>query len=141
MNATPCSIRVRRLARLLPYALSAAIAFLLVSCGKDGEPVSPGGGSTGSTPPAPFNFSFPQTGHSEQLAFPNAGVFGYHCRQHGGSGMTGGVTVNAVGLDSIVVSVGQGGNMFSPSAVTIKPGGTVRWVNVSSRSDHTVTSD
>lgn len=122
------------------FGLLVALSLALASCGSKDKPVSPGGGG-GPTPPAPFNFSFPRTGHSVQLAFPNAGVFGYRCTQHSGSGMTGGVTVNSSGLDSVVVGVGQGGLFFNPAAVTIKPGGNVRWVNVSTRSDHTVTSN
>jgi len=130
-----------RAAGFRPAAGFVLVALLLASCGSNGGPSSPTGGSPVATPPAPFSFAFPQTGHSEQLAFPNPGVFGYHCSKHGAMGMTGAVTVDSLGLDSVVVGVGQGGNVYSPAAVTIKPGGTVRWVNVSTRIDHTVTSD
>lgn len=114
---------------------------VLASCSSGGgPPAAPGGPGPAPTAPAPFDLSFPRSGHSERLDFPNAGSFGYRCRKHGSSGMAGGVMVSAGGLDSVVVSVGSGGNVFSPASVTIKPGGYVRWVNASSRSDHTVTS-
>ena len=131
----------RSLARPFAPALLVAIALALASCGSGGGPAAPGGGGSVGVAPAPFFFAFPATGHSVTLAFPNPGVFGYHCNKHGTMGMTGGVTVDTTGLDSVVVGVGQGGNVYNPAAVTIKPGGTVRWVNVSTRTDHTVTSD
>ena len=119
----------------------AVTAFLLVSCSSGSNPSAPGGGGTGSTAPAPFSLTFPRSGHSAQLLFPNAGTFGYHCQKHRANGMNGVVTVESGGLDSAVVSVGAGGLMYSPAAVQIRPGGTVRWVNASTRTDHTVTSN
>ena len=132
---------LRGLARIQRLALLVAIALPLASCGAGDHPVAPGGGGAVGAPPAPFNFSFPSTGHSVQLAFPVTGTFGYHCAKHGTMGMRGAVLVDSTGLDSVVVGVGQSGNAYSPAAVTIRPGGVVRWVNVSTRTDHTVTSD
>ena len=135
------SRELRLLARPFARRVLVVIALALSSCGGSGGPAAPGGGGSVGVPPAPFFFAFPATGHSVTLAFPNPGVFGYHCNKHGSMGMTGGVTVDTTGLDSVVVGVGSGGNVYNPASVAIKPGGTVRWVNVSTRTDHTVTSD
>lgn len=118
-------------------ALLTLVASLLLGCGSDG-------GSGPTTPPPPpgltLAFTFPATGTSRQHTFTAAGVFDYRCGPHGGSGMTGRVTVDAASSnDSMVVSVGSGGLLFSPASVTIKVGGYVRWVNVSGLTNHTVT--
>jgi plastocyanin len=129
------SLRSRVLLALAAFAL-----ILSASCGGSGGSTGPIVGG-GNTPPAPFNLTFPQTGTSHTLTFPNAATFGYHCTPHRSQGMTGTVMVNSGGTDSAQVNVGQGGNNFNPASVTIKPGGTVRWVNVSAMTNHTVTSD
>jgi plastocyanin len=57
-------------------------------------------------------------------------------------GMTGSVTVDASGVDSVVVQIGANGLLaFAPPATHIRPGGHVRWVNMSNLTIHTVTSD
>ena len=66
-----------------------------------------------------------------------AGGFGYHCAHH--AGMTGTVVVDANSANTTAsVNVGGATNVFAPSSVTIKPGGTVTWTLVSGV--HTVTS-
>lgn len=55
---------------------------------------------------------------------PLIGVYNYQCEVHGGLGMTGTVTVR--GLKTVTL----GGASFSPAAVTIQQGDTVRWVKV-----------
>ena len=110
-----------------------------IGCSKS---TSPGGGGGGTPPAGPsFNFSFPAQGASAFFAFADAGTWGYHCIPHGGAGMTGTVIVSAAGADSALVDVSSAGGAlsFSPSSVTIKPGGTVRWVNRSTMTIHTVT--
>ena len=90
-----------------------------------------------------FNFTFPQTGTSHTLQFLTVGSWSYRCIPHAGSDMTGTVNVEAsTGADSIVVVVSPGDALvFQPKVVTIKSGGTVRWVraNDSTMSNHTVT--
>jgi plastocyanin len=104
-----------------------------------------GGGGSKSTSPAPtgpsFNFTFPATGVSHAFTFTDAGTWDYRCTPHQGSGMTGTVTVSAGSMvDSVLVTVGPGDALtFSPSAATIKVGGTIRWVNGSTMPNHTVT--
>lgn len=102
--------------------------------GGGGGPTNPGGGGPS------FNFTFPASGTSQLFTFTTAGSFTYGCTSH--SGMNGTVIVDAgAALDSAVVGVGSAGGSlsYSPSSVTIKPGGYVRWVNQSSMSNHTVT--
>ncbi len=67
--------------------------------------------------------------------FASVGTFGYHCTIH--SGMTGSVTV-ATGQPA-TATVDIQGSSFSPSTISVAPGGTVTWTNVSGL-NHTVTS-
>lgn len=108
------------------------------ACSKSGRPTAPvaGGGGGGGFNLGPF-----AVGQSERLAFPSAGTFGYHCIPHRSMGMTGEVQVDANGADSLVVQVAAAGFSFTPSTAHIRPGGFVRWVNVSSSTQHTVTAD
>lgn len=117
------------------YAFAIAVIF---GCG--------GGGSNSTAPPGPgggptFDLSFPATGASRSFTFTDAGTWDYKCTPHQGSGMTGTVVVSAGSAnDSALVTVGPSNSLtFSPSSVTIKTGGTVRWVNASSMTIHTVT--
>ena len=114
--------------------------------------------STNTTAPVPvpgpnFNYAFPGTGTSltspgtsnkRPFTITEVGSWDYRCQAHATSGMTGTVVVDTMSTnDSQVVSVGapgpNPGNLnFVPKTVTIKPGGYVRWVNVSSMTTHTV---
>jgi len=113
--------------------------------------------STNSTAPAPvpgpnFSFAFPTAGSVATPGTSNrrfftkneVGSWSYRCIPHGGSGMTG--TINVVAgspTDSAFIRVGFNGTsealQFNPSVVTIDTGGYVRWANVSSMTNHTVT--
>ena len=135
-----------------------ALAFVLVAA----VVASCSGGSSNSTAPAPvpgpnFSFAFPTTGSlatpgtSNKRIFTAAevGTWGYHCIPHQSAGMTGTVVVDAAATaDSALVGVGANNafqfaqitnGAFGSSTVTIKPGGYVRWVNVSNMNTHTVT--
>lgn len=68
--------------------------------------------------------------------FAVAGTYNYHCNIH--SFMHGTVIVSAGGPASVAVSIQ--GFSFSPSSVTVGPGGTVTWTN-NDGTAHTVTSD
>jgi len=69
--------------------------------------------------------------------FAAADTIGYHCNIHVSMGMVGTVRVANGGADSAVVTAS--GIAFSPSTVTIKPGGYVHWKITGGT--HTVTSD
>ena len=129
---------MNRRALLVLGSLFTFALVVILGCGDDGgdNPTNPGGGG-GPT----FNLTFPATGTSHSFMFMDIGTWSYRCTPHSGSGMTGTVTVNASSAnDSVVVELGQGNALtFTPSAVTVKPHGIVRWVNVSSMTNHTVT--
>ena len=138
-----------------------ALAFVLVAA----VVASCSGGSSNSTAPTPvpgpnFSFAFPATGTVATPGTSNKRVFAtgtaevgswdYRCIPHASSGMTGTVIVDAASTkDSALVGVGAGnalefreilpGGTFGTSTVTIKPGGYVRWINVSNMAIHTVT--
>lgn len=118
------------------------IAIFLSSCGGGSSSTSPGTGGGGGGSGPSFDLSFPATGASRSFTFATAGTWNYQCSPHGNCcGMTGSVVVNAGATeDSAVVTVGPGNSLsYSPATVTVKPGGTVRWVNASSATNHTVT--
>lgn len=109
-----------------------ALAAGLLGCGGDE-----------STAPAARELNSPNipNGGVFQHTFANGGVFPYRCTIH--PCMTGAsVTVTGTGADSVVVNIVAGGSgcagAYSPNAVSVKPGGYVRWVNQSV--PHTVTS-
>jgi plastocyanin len=124
----------RRAVIVLGVLLTFAIAVIVGCGGSSSKSTNPGGGPT-------FNFTFPATGVSHSFTFTDAGAWDYHCTPHGGSGMTGTVTVSSGSVvDSVLVTVGPSNTLtFSPSAATIKVGGTIRWVNGSTMTNHTVT--
>lgn len=134
-----------RLAVPAALLLSIALVALVGACSSGGGSSSryPTGGSGGGS--TTFNLSFPATDASRSFAFPTAGTFGYHCNPHGAAGMTGTVIVSASATaDSDTVAVGRDASYnaalsFKPNSVTIKPGGTVRWINRSAMVNHTVT--
>jgi plastocyanin len=129
---------MNRRALLVLGALFSFALVVIIGCGSGGG----GGGGITNPPGAPsFDLRFPATGVSKDFTFTTAGTWDYHCTPHQGSGMTGTVVVNASApADSAVVTVGPGNTTsFSPSSVTIKTGGYVRWVNASSMTNHTVT--
>jgi len=124
--------------------------------------------STNSTAPTPvpgpnFSFAFPTAGSpppgapgtSNKRIFTasEVGSWTYRCIPHGSSGMRGTVIVDTLSTrDSATVEVGAvgtnaGGLNFvcvtcdvpGSNSVTIKPGGYVRWFNVSTMTNHTVT--
>ncbi len=117
-----------------------ALVIVLSSCGGSGSTSpNPGGGATGGPR---FDFSFPSTNTSHSLAFADSGSWDYQCSPHGNCcGMKGVVVVSSLAsAESALVQVGPANELrFSPDTVRIKPGRTVRWVNVSSASNHTVT--
>ena len=123
-----------RIALVSAAAILSLSVAVMAGCSKKSNPVAPsgGGGGGGNTP---FNSGVLSTGAIFQRVFPTAGSVGYHCTPHQSSGMTGTITISASDTTSFVhVIVGPSGQLvFSPSSVTIKPGGTVHW--------HTVTSN
>jgi len=81
-------------------------------------------------------------GQSFQFTFPTAATVGYHCRHH--AEMTGTISIATGQADSAVVSMVSNppyGHAFSPSTVSIKPTGHVRWVNNDAGVVHTATSN
>jgi len=99
--------------------------------------------SANHTIAATFNGAGPEVFDSGALSTVGASfshVFAtgspYYCQFHAAVGMTGTVNVSGAGADSALVTVSS--NVFTPSSVTVKPGGTVRWVW--NGGFHTVTS-
>lgn len=128
--------------------LVATVALFLCNCSGGGGSSAPGAPTApGGTPPPgtgqTFDFRFPGTGISHTYVFPDTGDWHYLCLKHGIEGMKGVVYVRASSLrDSALVHVGQGGNkVYFPDTVTIRPNGTVRWINVSTDIEHTATSN
>lgn len=131
---------MRQQFRVPGVAMVILAALALAGCSsKDSNPTAPGGGGSGGPN---FNFTFPSVGSSNTATFPNAGSFSYRCTPHQGSGMTGTVVVTSGAAMLDTVEVGPNGTLtFSPSTVTIAPGGTVRWVRPATASlgNHTAT--
>ena len=120
-------------------ALVSVLAVLgAAACSQSHSPTAPYGGGGTSTS---FNLGPFAIDQSAQLTFANAGTFGYHCIPHRTMGMVGSVQVDASGSDSAVVQIALSGLSFTPAAAHVKTGGHVRWVNASSLTVHTVTSD
>ena len=144
-----------RIARAIPALV--LIAAIVAGCSSS---------SNNSVAPTPvagpnFSFAFPGVGTvppgapgtSNKLIFNDVGSWVYRCIAHSSSGMTGTVIVDTSATrDSATVEVGAagpnaGGLNFScllcdtigSRTVTIKPGGYVRWFNVSAMTNHTVT--
>jgi plastocyanin len=105
----------------------------LAGCSGDDGPAAPPV-VTGPT----FDFSFPAQGVSHDFQFDEAGDWDYNCHPHRAHGMVGTIHVRESSTkDSALVAVGEGGLFFVPDTVTIRTGGRIRWVNVSTTVDHT----
>ena len=128
--------------------LTTMLALLVIAaCGKSSSPTAPygggggGGGGGGTGGGTVFSFGPFAQGQSASFTFPTAGTFGYHCIPHQAMGMVGTVQVDAAGTDSALVAIGASGFSFEPQTAHIKAGGHVRWVNASTLTNHTVTSN
>ena len=128
-------LALRRLSPVLALLLICVIG--VVSGCSNNKSTAPAAGASGPT----LGFTFPATGSSNSFTFTQAGNWNYRCIPHAAGGMVGVVIVDAVaGADSQLVNVGPfSGFGFQPDTARIKLGGTVRWVNVSSFTNHTVT--
>ena len=125
---------------LLLAAVTLVALAAIASCSKSNSynPTSPGGGGGGGGG-AELNSGNIPGGGVFQHTFASAGSFPYHCAIHGNA-MAGTVNVNASSAnDSVLVTIGSGGNNYSPATTDVKPGGHVRWINVGVT--HTVTSN
>ena len=124
---------------LLLAAVTIVALVAIASCSKSSSPYNPGTGGGGGGGGLELNSGNIPGGGVFQHTFASAGTFGYHCTIHG-LAMAGTVNVNASSVnDSMLVTVGSGGNNYSPATVDVKPGGHVRWINVGVT--HTVTSN
>lgn len=116
---------------LLPSCgLIAALAgtYACTSKNNPSAPGSPGGGGGGANV-----LNLPMSGHggSQSFTFTAEGSFPYKCFIHS-SVMTGDTVVvsrSSVADSALVQVVGVSRPGFSPRTVTIKPGGSVRWIN------------
>lgn len=124
---------------ILAAASIVLVGFTLLGCSKSTSPTNPYDGSSGGSGSGntPFDSGTLVAPAQYVRMFPNASTVGYHCRFHASMGMTGTVTVAAGAADSAVVTAS--GTSFAPAAVSIRPGGYVRW-NVTT-GQHTVTSN
>lgn len=135
---------MRRL--LFPVLAAAALlTFAIVAgcSGKSSSPTSPGGGGGGGggTSATIHSGNIAANGGSFSFTFPDTGTTNYHCSLH--AAMQGNsITVTSTSAnDSVVVQIVSSTTPgFSPSAANVKPGGTVRWVNVHTMT-HTVDND
>jgi plastocyanin len=105
-------------------------AALVTSCSDNTtSPIGGGGGvkelDSGNLP----------TGRVFTHTFAGLGTFNYSCTIHGPT-MAGQVIVVNGAADSAFVAIGD--NFYNPTPVSVKPGGTVRWLN--GGTTHTVTS-
>jgi copper binding plastocyanin/azurin family protein len=143
LRPAPATTPHRHLRALTTVMLLALLA--VASCSKNGysPPTAPGGGGNngGGGGGTPLHLGPFATGQSASFTFASAGIFGYHCIPHRAMGMVGEVLVDDAGADSALVQIGAGGFSFAPGTAHIKPGGHVRWVNVSNLTNHTVTSN
>ena len=128
----------RSIVRMAALTSALVVGVIVLGCGKSSGPMAPyGGGGTGGATNTPFNSGTLGASASFDHVFPTAGTVGYHCNFHVSMGMVGTVVVANGGASSATVTAS--GTTFSPSSVTIMPGGTVHWTIASGT--HTVTSD
>lgn len=99
----------------------------LASCSNYNDPTSPSGygGGGGGAGGGAFDSGTLNAPADYVRTFSAAGTAHYICRFHVSMGMTGTVNVTSGAADSAVVSAS--GTSFSPSSVSIKPGGYVHW--------------
>jgi plastocyanin len=121
-------------------AAAAAVVILaglaLAGCKGYSAPTTPyGGGSSGGN--AAFDSGELRAPATFVHSFATAGTVGYHCQFHRSMGMVGTVTVANGAADSAVVTAS--GTTFAPAAVSVRPGGFVRWNVVNDH--HTITSN
>jgi plastocyanin len=124
------------------FVLASALisSAIIIGCGKSSNPMAPyggGGAAGGAASDTPFNSGTLSAPANFSHVFPTAGTVTYHCNFHVSMGMVGTVVVAAGGASSVTVTAN--GTSFSPSTVTIMPGGTVNWTIAGGT--HTVTSD
>jgi len=123
---------MRRL--VIPVLAAAALVTfsIIAGCsGKSSSPTNPGGGGGGAGTSATIHSGIiAASGGSFSFTFPDSGTTNYHCSIH--PAMVGSVTATSTSAnDSLVVQiVSQTSSGFSPAAANVKPGGTVRWVNL-----------
>lgn len=123
-----------RFSRLIAVTGLVLLSLPGAGCTKDPAPTQPDVVS-GPT----FDFLFPAQGVSHEFVFTEVGDWAYDCRPHENGGMLGLIRVRETSLrDSALVAVGSGGLRFNPDSVTIKLNGRIRWVNVSTSVNHTV---
>ena len=125
--------------RMAVLAGALLVATIALGCNSSSptNPYGGGGGGGGGAGNTPFNSGTLSASGSFDHVFPTAGTVGYHCNFHVSMGMVGTVVVANGGSASATVTAS--GTSFSPSSVTIMPGGTVHWTIASGT--HTVTSD
>lgn len=134
---------MRRLGLTCTAALALAAIVVTSGCSEDSSPpTSPPGGGPGGTPATIQSGIIAANGGSFSFTFPDSGTTGYHCGLHPATMTGNSVTVTGTSAnDSVVVQiVSLSTPGFSPSDVNIRPGGTVRWVNVHNMA-HSVDSD
>ena len=109
-----------------------ALLGLASSCSNKANPLAGGGGGT-----PVLNSGNIVIGGVYTHTFAGLGTFNYRCTIH--SDMAGQVIVVNGSADSVLVTIGPG-NAFNPPTASVKPSGSVRWINLGS-SAHTVTSN
>ena len=133
--------------RSTPFVRPTVVLVLLCltsmsACSKNNGGGGGGGGITNPPSGDSFDSGDMNQGQSFQFTFPTAATVGYHCRHH--AEMTGTISIATGQADSAVVSMVSNrpyGHAFSPSTVSIKPTGYVRWVNNDAGVVHTATSN
>ena len=123
-----------RTSHVLFLALITVAALALACSKKSSSPTQPRTGGAVETFDS-GTFSSASTPHVFVHTYATAGTFGYHCSVHGAA-MSGSVTVADGMPDSALVNIVN--NAYSPSSVSIQPGGYVKWTNTGSV--HSVTS-
>jgi len=136
-------MRISRFSVFVAAALVTTSFAIVAGCGgKSSSPTNTGGGGGGGGGTTLNSGTIGANGGSYTFQFNTAGTYGYHCGIHPSTMFGNSITVsNASMVDSVLVSVvGLSTPGFSPSATTIKTGGTVRWVNPDGL-PHSVVSD